>query len=123
MFAALHACSTVGAAECRTDIIDTACAPDVDLSPLLVATIDAAAQLLPPPLATADLRTLAEHCAGVLRRELAQPARAEDDWSIEFDGDNCCQDCTELTGFLHDSARNTRVTAAVCNHHEAAGSS
>ena len=109
VLALLHACSTIGAAECRTDIMDTACAPEVDLSPLLVATINAAAQLSPPQLAAIDLRSFAEHCASVLRRELARPERAGDDWSIEFDGGNCCQDCTELAGFLHDSARKQMV--------------
>jgi 2OG-Fe(II) oxygenase superfamily len=109
LLAMLHACTAIEAAAVCAEVVATACAPDVDLNPLLVATIDASAGVPSSQLARIGLRPLATHCADLLRRELAHPERGDDDWSIGFHQPEHCPDCAELAGFLHDPGRKQMV--------------
>ena len=50
---------------------------------------------------------LAADCTQRLRRRLARPARAAEDWSIELSGSCVCDLCVPLREFLADPARRT----------------
>ena len=110
LLAVLHAASKVDAADLRTEIIDTVCSANGDLSPLLLRAIDASAQLTPSQLARIDLGPVARHCVATLRRELSQPERDSGDWSIvELHRPECCKDCTHLAAFLTDPVQRKLV--------------
>lgn len=108
--AVLHSAAMFDATDLRREIIDTACDADIDLTPLLLATIGSSSRLTPTQLASVDLEPLARHCADTLRQELARPERNDGDWSIAgFHQSGCCQDCVDLAAFLADPDRRQLV--------------
>jgi len=58
------------------------------------------------PPSTAALVAISQDCRDRLTRLLDRPARAEDDWSIEWTGCGCAE-CTQLEGFLR--SRSERI--------------
>ena len=59
-----------------------------------------------PPPSTAALVAIAQDCRDRLTRLLDRPARAENDWSIEWTGCGCGE-CVRLEGFL--KSRSERI--------------
>ncbi len=92
--------------ELSATIVTTACGGGTDVLPALIAALEAGHQVEPDVLADSGLADIAIHCATRLETILAQPARAEGDWSIEVPAPwHTCDDCTVLAAFLADPER------------------
>ncbi|CAB4869291.1 unannotated protein [freshwater metagenome] len=108
--AVLRAAGIVDDSRLRDRIVGTVCDPTLRTTPMHVDVVRASASV---PLVERDaigVTAIAQHCRRALEAELAQPARAHDDWSItEFQPGNGCADCTTLAAFLTDPA-NRQIT-------------
>jgi hypothetical protein len=109
LLAILRSASIAGDPETRRAILDAVCEPTLDLTPLLLGTIDAAAALDPGESDQIGVLELARRCAETLEREIARPERAAGDWSITEIEPGCCNDCTDLAAFLSDARRQQLV--------------
>lgn len=89
----------------RKSIVDAVCDHDLRLAPMLIGVVEAASTLSLPQLDEIALTQIGRFCTRTLEAELAQPPRADDDWSItELEAGGCCDDCARLAGFLTDPA-------------------
>ncbi len=101
--AILRAARIVDDIELRDRIVAAVREPALPLVPMLVDVLGAATTLPPAERTTTGLDVIAQHCSNLLHATLAQPLRADDDWSItEFGTGTCCADCATLAAFLAD---------------------
>lgn len=108
--AVLRAARTVDDIELRDRIVAEVREPALPLVPMLVDVVGAAMALPPAERMTTGLDAIAQHCRDALHASLAQPPRADDDWSIsEFGPGSCCADCATLAVFLADP-NNRKLT-------------
>jgi hypothetical protein len=104
LLSVIRTAAKVDAPDLCSAIVDTVCDPTIDVTLMLLGSIDASTRLTPTELAMIDLRPLALHCATALHTELARPERAAADWSIiDFARPQCCADCAKLQTFLESA--------------------
>lgn len=93
------------AADLRAEVVALLCQQDDDLITCAMSAIRAARATAPKTRRGSGLDAVARHCAARLEARLARPARAADDWSIEFPQGCSCELCANLGAFLGDRAR------------------
>ncbi len=97
----------IGAADLRDEVVAFLCQDNDDLVACAITALRAARAAGPPTRRESGLDVVARHCATRLKARLARPARATDDWSIEFPRGSHCELCATLGAFLGDPTRRS----------------
>lgn len=108
--AVLRATAIVEDPELQRRVLDTLTDETLDVTPLLVAVVEAA--LVDPggELEASGILDVAARCEAALVTELATPERDPSDWSIlQRASELCCDDCAHLDRFLADAAEQKLV--------------
>ena len=97
----------IGAADLRDEVVALLGQDNDDLVACAMSALRAAGTAVPRPRRESGLDIVTRHCATRLEARLARPARATDDWSIEFPKGCHCELCATLSAFLADPTRRS----------------
>lgn len=105
LLAFLESAALVGTDDLREEAVAFLSAEaNQPLVPCLVGTLRAAVETVEPALwPAAGLEKIREHCVRVLQAQLAEPPRADGDWSIALPEGCDCDLCATLGAFLADA--------------------
>ncbi|MFV2088484.1 2OG-Fe(II) oxygenase [Micromonospora sp. LOL_021] len=105
----LAGAASLGTADLADPAVEFLCQDEDDVLACAMSTLRAARATAPDQAGqqVAGIDTLAAHVARRLERQLARPARAADDWSVELPKGCDCELCATLVAFLGDPARRT----------------
>lgn len=92
-------------ADLHDEVVALLCQQNDDLITCAMSALRAARAAVPKTRDKSGLDSVARHCAARLETRLARPARATDDWSIEFPPGCSCELCAVLDAFLGDRVR------------------